>query len=44
MGFDITPNRPQDAYKTLDELKPNEVEHWIFIGEPSKVNNIKNIK
>lgn len=35
IGFELTPKRPQDAYKTLDELKEDEYEPWIMIGEPA---------
>ncbi|KAL4485834.1 hypothetical protein ABPG72_012374 [Tetrahymena utriculariae] len=36
VGYEIVPRRPPDAYKKLEDIDPNEVDHWIFIGEPSK--------
>ncbi|EGR29601.1 immunoglobulin-like variable motif protein, putative [Ichthyophthirius multifiliis] len=36
VGYEICPQRPVDAYNKLDEINQNELDHWIFIGEPSK--------
>ena len=40
MGFEITPSNPPDAYKKIEDINPNSLEHWILIGEPSKVPKI----
>ena len=37
MGFEITPSNPPDAYKKLEDIDEENLEHWIFVGEPSKV-------
>lgn len=36
MGFEVTTTRPMDAYKKIEDVNENELEPWIFIGEPSK--------
>jgi len=36
IGYEITPTKPADAYKSIEAITSNEVEHWIIIGEPSK--------
>lgn len=36
MGYEISATRPPDAYKALGDIDKNNLEYWIFIGEPSK--------
>ena len=47
MGYETTPYMPQDAYSTLDQLSEEtkqQCQHWIIIGEISKIYPMFHVK
>jgi len=44
IGFEITPTKPYNAYKPKEEIPETELDHWLIIGEPSKVYPMFHVK
>jgi len=44
IGYDLTPQRPVDAYKPFEEIDPALLDHWLIIGEPAKFYPTMHIK
>lgn len=36
IGYEITPNRGFEAYKSIEEIDMDSAHHWIIIGEVAK--------